>query len=501
MASEQHGRWQRSPHRSRLDESAILPGNHTALSAAGATLRLMDDRLDVREYVDLMSAYGAVNFGHQNPQIASSEAPLDLVACLYPPEADKLADWLCESLQLPGYEVLYQVGGSFAAATAVAISQRRRPGRMLSITGSFHGLGVDSLALTGVHRDFALQDTPWSGAAGLAVSQIAPGEFPDSWDDISGLIFEPVQGANGYVPLPVSWLAELAESARRSDVTVIADEIQSGYFRHGALSVARANGIEPDILLFSKSLTNGRYPLSAVVYRGSMVPDGGSGIWLAHTFQTGAEGFRAACAVADYIDSHPVSEHCAAVEEVLVWAAARLKDLGAADIHVSGPTLSFRHPRISGRDIVRSCFERGVVPFTGGASAERVRVAPPVTIPAVQLRQALVLVLAVIEELTPMEQISEEITVPRITQEEFRDFLREFLLKQASAPDVAAVSDETDLFGTGILDSLRLIEFIVAAENLVGGEIPVENISVRSFRTPATIWTQVISPIIAEIPS
>jgi acetylornithine/succinyldiaminopimelate/putrescine aminotransferase len=358
----------------------------------------MSDDLSTRECIDLMSAYGAVNFGHCNPAIARPEPSSDVVACLYPPEADMLAEWLCRTLGLPDHEVLYQVGGSFAVATAAAIAQRRRPGRMLSIRGSFHGLGIDALALTGVHREFALQRTPWSSAVSLAVDQISAEEVPSSWDGISSIIFEPVQGANGYVPLPLPWLAELSESAREHGVTVIADEIQSGYFRHGSLSVARNYGITPDILLFGKSLTNGRYPLSVVMYRSGLLPGRDDGVWLAHTFQTGAEGFRAACAVAEYIDSNPVEEYCAAVGNVLSQAASELTARGAVECFVSGPTLSFKMPGTPARQIVRACFAHGVLPFTGGASGERIRVAPPITIPIGQLEHAISVLLTVIDD-------------------------------------------------------------------------------------------------------
>jgi 4-aminobutyrate aminotransferase-like enzyme/acyl carrier protein len=488
--------WSRSTHRSTLDESGILRINLTVLSASGATLRLMDENLDIRECIDLMSAYGSVNFGHRNPEIPVQSSSVDVVACIYPPEADILAEWLCTSLELPGHEVLYQVGGSFAVASAVAIAQRRHRGTVLSVAGAFHGLGIDSLGLTSVHRDLALQGTAWSGGAGLAVKQITPGTLPDNWDDISAVIFEPVQGANGYVPLPLPWLAELTESARRSGVTVIADEIQSGFYRHGSLSVARANGIEPDIVLFGKSLTNGRYPLSAVVYRSTLLPASTSGIWLAHTFQTGAEGFRAACAVAEYIDTHPVDKYSDATARTLSEAAARVTALGATDCYVSGPTLSFTVPGISAREIVNRCFERGVLPFTGGATGQRVRIAPPITIPTAQLEQALSVVLGVIQELSGKENMSTVPTSPQLTQDEFRDFLNEFLRTQSGEEPAPVVTDETDLFAAGILDSLRLIEFIVAAEKFVGGEIRVEDISVRSFRTPATIWAEVVAPVI-----
>ena len=100
---------------SRLDERFGLFDGCQYLSAENATflIRLADGTS--REYLDLMSAFGSVNFGHANSDILCRiRGQLDFTGLCYPPEAESLARWLCDNVA-PGQDarVLFQVGGSF----------------------------------------------------------------------------------------------------------------------------------------------------------------------------------------------------------------------------------------------------------------------------------------------------------------------------------------------------------------------------------------------------
>ncbi|MEU9303148.1 aminotransferase class III-fold pyridoxal phosphate-dependent enzyme [Streptomyces sp. NPDC048269] len=374
---------------SPLDESSVLGRGLTLQSADNATILLRDSDGATGSYTDLMSAYGAVNFGHLNPLITPSlDLTADIAAGVYPPEAAAFADWLTDRLGLPGHQVLFQVGGSFAVSSALAIAQRVRPGKVLALEGAFHGLGLDALAATRTHRELALQNTVFTEAVDPLVTHLRPGAEFSGWEDVSCFVFEPVQGANGYVPIDSEWLTATVAAARRAGVVVVADEIQAGYYRHGHLSPTRALGIDADIHLFSKSMTNGLYPLSAVVYPKAFDASAGSALALAHTFQTGVLGFRAAMAVAAWLDQGSLDELVSEVSEALALCAKRLGEIPAVhDVHTTGPALSFGHARA--REVVRGCVRRHVLPFTGGAAGDRIRVAPPLTIPREQLADAL----------------------------------------------------------------------------------------------------------------
>jgi 4-aminobutyrate aminotransferase-like enzyme len=376
---------------SRLDERFGIAQGLAYVSASNAVVRLVDDEGRARDYVDFMSAYGSVNFGHNNECIRAAVARnADTVGRFYPVEAEQVAVWLCQRLgREEGGRVLFQVGGSHAVGAAIALAQRERPGIVLAVQGSFHGLGVESLAASSIQHTSALQSTALLRGLDPFVRLLVPGAVPETWDGVSCLIYEPVQGANGYIPLDPDWLGELERQAASARVVTIADEVQAGFYRHGSLSPARAMGLSPDIQLFSKSLTNGTFPLAAVVYDARLEPRCRQA-FLAHTFQTSAMGYYWAKAVADYIDTAPLRDMVDAVNAALVRFGALLDGSGAAtDIHVTGPSLSFRPLSISAREVVVRAQTLGVLVFAGGAAFERIRVAPPLTVLSDQLEAGL----------------------------------------------------------------------------------------------------------------
>lgn len=377
---------------SRLDESGVFGSRMRVERARNAVLTLRDEAGDRRDYLDFMSAYASVNFGHCNPEIQPfTDLSADIVACFQTDEAYDVADWLTGRLGLPEHSVLYQVGGSFAVSTALALAQRVRPGRVMALDGAFHGLGADALAATVTHKNFALQSTPHTRRLDADVTHLPIRQLPTSWDGVSCLIVEPIQGAAGYVPLPEAWLVDLVTSAQRAGVVVISDEIQCGYFRHGVLSPSRRLGLTPDVLLFSKSMTNGLFPLSAVVYGPGLTLADEPAVQLSHTFQTSALGAYAAAAVTRYLDTAPVEAMIASVAGALTAVVEELAGRdGVVRVHQTGPTLSFALPSpVTARQLVRDCLADGVLVFTGGADSTRIRVAPPLTTPADQLEHGL----------------------------------------------------------------------------------------------------------------
>ncbi|MFF3570923.1 aminotransferase class III-fold pyridoxal phosphate-dependent enzyme [Nocardia jiangxiensis] len=374
-------------YQSRLDEASVLDQRYVLVRADNATLHLLDGDGGSHRCIDFMSAYAAVNFGHRNPEIERALArSSDLTGLFHGPAAETVARWLCNQLPEPdSRRVLYQVGGSFAVAAALALARRTRLGRVMSIDGGFHGLGVDTAALTTVQRRFSLHDTGFADLLAPEVIHLTPGIVPRDWNGVSCLIYEPVQGANGYVPLDRGWLEEVTASAASAGVVTVADEIQCGFFRHGVFSPSAAWGLDPDIVLFSKSLTNGMYPLSAVVYK-RFLEAGADPMYLAHTFQTGTLGPAAAYEVTRYIDDHDVAGMGAAVGARLKELADRLEaaDLARA-VYTIGPALSFEPTVVSSGELVRRAFADGALVFSGGRHGERIRIAPPLTIPDAQL--------------------------------------------------------------------------------------------------------------------
>ena len=339
------------------------------LAAKNATLRLRAPSGHVFSFTDLTSAQGAVNFGHLNPGIDPfPNLASDLVASFYPPSAASYAQWLLKKLNLAAHTVVYQAAGGAAVRAAIELAQRRRPGKVVVLEGSLHGQG------------------DWRGET----LRIAPGSAFDAWKDVSCLLYEPIQTASGYVPLPLPWLRGLSQAAQAAGVLVIADETQCGFYRFGKLSLAASEFLLPDIYLFGNSMTNGIYPLSALVCPEGLrdaLPASEDG-W-EHTFQTAALGFQAAEAVARYIDSTEIDAQVAQINLILSQTGEKLAaNPCLSAFHLAGPTLSLEVRGARANELVEACRAHGVL-LSAGTGGRRLRVAPPLSIQPDQLTIAL----------------------------------------------------------------------------------------------------------------
>lgn len=373
--------------KSRLSKIREIP-DHVAgwqfMRAANAVVTLRDQGGAERDFIDLMAGYGAINFGHCNTSIDPfCNVACDLVPGIYPPEAEAFGEWLCRRLDLPSHKVLFQIGGSFAVSAALAMAQHVRPGRILSVEGAFHGLGLDALSLAPGQEHGTLFGTALLHGISEQVDVIGRGERPSDWSAYSCFIYEPIQGSAGHIRLPIDWLADMEQAAKRAGVTVIADEILCGYFRHGWFSPARSNGLSPDILLYSKSMTNGLYPSSAVVYSGAIEDALSDDIFGEHTFQASALGCRAAMAVAKYLDAFDVVGAVVRLDRVF---DAGLATLGLG--HRTACTLTLQ-PSVAPEIVAQRCFRDGVLITITGADDQYICLVPPLTIEVERLAEAM----------------------------------------------------------------------------------------------------------------
>lgn len=89
-------------------------------------------------------------------------------------------------------------------------------------------------------------------------------------DNLAALLIEPIQGEGGFIVPAEGFLPTLLEWCRRNDVVFIADEVQTGFARSGAMFACEHEGIEPDLICTAKAIADG-LPLSAVTGRANIM--------------------------------------------------------------------------------------------------------------------------------------------------------------------------------------------------------------------------------------
>ncbi|MEZ0108097.1 diaminobutyrate-2-oxoglutarate transaminase [Catenulispora sp. EB89] len=257
---------------------------------------------DGRDYLDCLSGAGTLALGHNHPvvvaairQVLDSGAPLHVLD-LATPVKDDFTSALLEALppELAADCRVHFAGPTGADAVEAAVKlARTATGRrgVFAFTGAYHGMTAGALALTGANavRDpagagdafltrlpfphpyrcpFGLGGTLGEGASAAYVRTLL--SDPQSGTAFpAAVVVEPVQGEGGVVPAPDAWLRSLRAATAEHGVPLIADEVQTGFGRTGALFGVDHAGVVPDVMVLSKAVGGG-LPLAVVVYRAEL---------------------------------------------------------------------------------------------------------------------------------------------------------------------------------------------------------------------------------------
>src|SRR5262249_10813921 len=98
-------------------------------------------------------------------------------------------------------------------------------------------------------------------------------------EDLAAVILEPVLGEGGFLVPPREFVRELRAFCDHHGIVLIADEVQAGMGRTGAMFASQLLDLQPDLLTTAKSIAGGM-PLSAVVGRATImdrIQPGGTG--------------------------------------------------------------------------------------------------------------------------------------------------------------------------------------------------------------------------------
>jgi acetylornithine/succinyldiaminopimelate/putrescine aminotransferase len=224
-------------------------------------------------YLDLVSGFCVSNVGHNHPVVREALRQLlsEPLPNLLQLDCSILSGLLAEELvrRIPWLEMVF-FGNSGSEAVEAALKFARCStgrSRILFANGSFHGVTVGALSVTGHpmwHEGFGplLADvgTFAFNDAGSLETQLASG-------DVAAVILEPIQVGAGIVVPDDEFLPRVQRLCRKHGALFILDEIHTGFGRTGTFLAAEHWKLEPDIVCLSKGLSGGLVPVSAVVTR------------------------------------------------------------------------------------------------------------------------------------------------------------------------------------------------------------------------------------------
>ncbi|PZU41234.1 MAG: ornithine--oxo-acid transaminase [Microbacterium sp.] len=352
-----------------------------------------------KRYLDLLSAYSALNFGHGHPAIlAAAREQLDrltLTSRAY--HNDRLGAFAAALAELAGKDMVLPMNtGAEAVETGIKVA--RAWGYRVK------GIAPDAATIVVAHGNFHGRTTTIVGfsdddQAREGFGPFAPGFVHVPFGDAAALagaidentaavLIEPVQGEAGVIVPPEGYLRAVREITRERGVLMIADEIQSGLGRVGTTFACDREEVVPDMYLLGKALGGGILPLSAVVADADVlgvIRPGEHGSTFGGNPLAAAVGLQ----VVEMLASGEFQARAAALGEHL---EARLQDLighGVTGVRVAGlwAGVDIDPSRGTGREVAERLLARGVL--VKDTHGQTIRIAPPLVVRATELDWAL----------------------------------------------------------------------------------------------------------------
>ncbi|MEV5918176.1 ornithine--oxo-acid transaminase [Streptomyces pseudogriseolus] len=352
-----------------------------------------------RRYLDMLAGYSALNFGHRHPAlIEAAHRQLDrLTLTSRAFHNDRLAGFAERLAALTGLDMVLPMNtGAEAVESGIKVARKWAydvkgvPADRATIVvaaDNFHGRTTTIVS-------FSTDETARAG-----FGPFTPGFRVVPYNDLAAMeaavdgttaavLIEPIQGEAGVLIPDDGYLAGVRELTRRAGCLFVADEIQSGLGRTGRTLAVEHESVVPDVVLLGKALGGGIVPVSAVVARREVLQVLRPG---EHGSTFGGNPLAAAVgtAVVELLETGEFQRRAAELGVVLREGLEALVGKGVTGFRSRGlwagvdvdPALG------TGREVSERLMREGIlVKDTHGST---VRLAPPLTVTADELREAL----------------------------------------------------------------------------------------------------------------
>ncbi len=228
------------------------------------------------KYMDMLSAYSAVNQGHRHPKIIQAlKDQADRVTLTSRAfHSDQLGPWYEKICKLAGKEMVLPMNtGAEAVETAIKAARRwaydvkgvaKDQAEIIAMKGNFHGRTMAAVSLSS-EAEYQRGYGPLLGGFKLVefgdIEQIKAAITPNT----AAVLLEPIQGEAGINIPKDGFLKEVRDLCTENNVLFIADEIQAGLGRSGKLFATDWDNVVPDMYILGKALGGGVFPISCVL--------------------------------------------------------------------------------------------------------------------------------------------------------------------------------------------------------------------------------------------
>ncbi|HET7415707.1 MAG TPA: diaminobutyrate--2-oxoglutarate transaminase [Arthrobacter sp.] len=379
--------------------------------ATGSTLFTEDGQ----EYLDFFSGAGALNYGHNHPQLL--EPLLDYLRSgsithsmdMHTPAKRKFLETFQDVILKPrdlDYKIMFPGPTGTNTVEAALKLARKVTGRqhVLSFTNAFHGMTLGALAVTGNSMKRQGAGVPLTNSSKIPYDDYLDGEPSNlSWlervledsgsgvDKPAAVIVETVQGEGGLNSARASWLKSLSELCKRHDILLIVDDVQAGCGRTGKFFSFEDAGIVPDIVCLSKSISGYGLPMALTLFRRDLdtwTPGEHNG-----TFRGSNPAFVTATAALErfWADREQFEQQIASRATQLHEGLEKIASMAdGAAVRGRGLLAGVAFKDVSAAEKIASeAFDRGLLVETSGPESEVLKLMPALTISSEDLARGL----------------------------------------------------------------------------------------------------------------
>ncbi len=227
-------------------------------------------------YLDMLSAYSALNQGHCHPQIVKAlkaqAGKLSLTSRAF--HNDQMGVFLKKLCVLTGYQkALPMNSGAEAVETSIKVARKwgyykkgvqKNRAQIIVCENNFHGR---TTTIVGFSSEKQYRDGfgPFTPGFTMIPYNNAPALEKAITKNTVGFLIEPMQGEGGVIVPDNGYLRACARICKKHNVLLIDDEIQTGLGRTGKLFASDYERVRPDIITIGKALSGGLYPVSAIL--------------------------------------------------------------------------------------------------------------------------------------------------------------------------------------------------------------------------------------------
>jgi ornithine--oxo-acid transaminase len=228
------------------------------------------------KYMDMLSAYSAVNQGHRHPKIIQAlKDQADRVTLTSRAfHNDQLGPWYEKICKITNKDMALPMNtGAEAVETAIKTVRRwaydkkgvaENQAEIIACEGNFHGRTMSAVSLSS-EEEYKRGFGPMLPGINLVpygdIDALKEAITPNT----AAFLIEPIQGEAGIVIPPEGFLKAAYELCKENNVLFIADEIQAGLARSGKMFACEWEDVEPDMYILGKALGGGVFPISCVV--------------------------------------------------------------------------------------------------------------------------------------------------------------------------------------------------------------------------------------------